>query len=267
MVRVPIQRSYLVCATPRSGSTLLCRSLGATGVAGKPEEYFERLRHSGLPREPREYFDHAEADLLALLPETRTGDPAVTDLERELPRYLEEGTTPNGIFGTKMMWGYFGDFCARLGTAPDAPGGEAHRRIEALFGPCRYLHVTRDDKVPQAVSLWRAVQTRAWSSDDAERAAPVFDARGVEHLLRRLEAHDAAWTDWFDANGLDRHVVRYESLAGSYDATLRGVLEYLDLEAPEIPPPPINRQADDRSARWTARYRAGRPEAAGEINP
>ena len=78
MVRVPIHRSYLVCATPRSGSTLLCRSLGATGIAGKPEEYFERLRHSGLSREPREYFEGAGPEVVALLPRTRVGDPAET---------------------------------------------------------------------------------------------------------------------------------------------------------------------------------------------
>ena len=28
-----------------------------TGVAGHPEEYFEALRRSGLPRRPHEYFD------------------------------------------------------------------------------------------------------------------------------------------------------------------------------------------------------------------
>jgi len=32
--------SYLVAATQRSGSTLLCRALADTGVAGRPEEYF-----------------------------------------------------------------------------------------------------------------------------------------------------------------------------------------------------------------------------------
>ena len=50
-------RSYLVCATPRSGCTLLCHLLDQTGVAGHPEEYFEALRHSGVPRRPHEYFD------------------------------------------------------------------------------------------------------------------------------------------------------------------------------------------------------------------
>jgi trehalose 2-sulfotransferase len=45
-------RSYLVCATPRSGSTLVCQALKGTGVAGRPEEYFEALEHSGRPRRP-----------------------------------------------------------------------------------------------------------------------------------------------------------------------------------------------------------------------
>ena len=53
-------RSYIVCATPRSGSTLVCHALGETGVAGRPEEYFEALRHSGRPRRPEEYFLGAE---------------------------------------------------------------------------------------------------------------------------------------------------------------------------------------------------------------
>ena len=34
--------SYLICATNRSGSFLLCEALKNTGVAGQPEEYFWR---------------------------------------------------------------------------------------------------------------------------------------------------------------------------------------------------------------------------------
>ena len=36
--------AYLVCATQRSGSTLLCELLKGTEVAGVPDEYFEELR-------------------------------------------------------------------------------------------------------------------------------------------------------------------------------------------------------------------------------
>src|SRR3954453_19662507 len=49
-------RSYLVCATPRSGSTLVCHALEETGIAGRPEGEFEALPDSGLPRRQQEYF-------------------------------------------------------------------------------------------------------------------------------------------------------------------------------------------------------------------
>ena len=45
--------SYLVCATQRSGSTLLCELLKGTEVAGVPDEYFEELRSTGMPRQAR----------------------------------------------------------------------------------------------------------------------------------------------------------------------------------------------------------------------
>ena len=56
--------SYLVCATPRSGSTLLCKTLAETGVAGDPEEFFEAVPETGVPRRPLDYLrglDDAEA--------------------------------------------------------------------------------------------------------------------------------------------------------------------------------------------------------------
>jgi LPS sulfotransferase NodH len=41
--------SYLVCASPRSGTELLCRCLAATGVAGCPREYFLAEDPAKLP--------------------------------------------------------------------------------------------------------------------------------------------------------------------------------------------------------------------------
>src|SRR4051794_41932383 len=51
-----VTKSLLVCATPRSGSTLLCALLEGTGVAGRPHEFFERLPPPGGPRPPRGEF-------------------------------------------------------------------------------------------------------------------------------------------------------------------------------------------------------------------
>jgi trehalose 2-sulfotransferase len=41
--------SYLVCASQRSGTELLCRGLAATGVAGCPREYFLAEDPAKLP--------------------------------------------------------------------------------------------------------------------------------------------------------------------------------------------------------------------------
>jgi len=43
--------AYLICGTPRTGSTLLCDLLRATGIAGRPESYF-RLPVIGHVRNP-----------------------------------------------------------------------------------------------------------------------------------------------------------------------------------------------------------------------
>jgi LPS sulfotransferase NodH len=246
-------RTYFVCATPRSGSTLLCASLAATGVAGRPEEYFDRLCRSGLPREPREYFDGVEdPELLDLLAPTRTGDPAEADLARAVPRALAEGTTPNGVFGAKLMWSYFGDFLAQLGATPERGGPAA---LTARFGRPAFVYVTRADKVAQAVSLWRALQTRAWRAEqDRGTVDPVYHAGAIAHLRAELREQDAAWPAWFAANDLAPLVVEYEKLAADHAATLRAVLAHLGLDAAAIPEPPTRRQGDDRSDRWVARF-------------
>src|SRR5438132_591254 len=120
--------SYLICATPRSGSTLLCEALTNTGIAGYPKEYFEALKDTGLPRRPREYFETYEnsevAELLGdysrldeeFVEPVIRGDSSYADY---LTRVIEEDTTPNCVFGAKVMWGYFDDFISNLRQIPN----------------------------------------------------------------------------------------------------------------------------------------------------
>src|ERR1044072_368115 len=91
-----VTKSILVCATPRSGSTLLCALLDGTGVAGRPQEFFERLSSAGLPSQPPESCDGGgDAELLGLLAPTA---PGAADDGDPIPRALAEGTTDNGVF-------------------------------------------------------------------------------------------------------------------------------------------------------------------------
>jgi Stf0 sulphotransferase len=122
--------SYLICATPRSGSTLLCAALDDTGIAGHPEEHFEVLLETGQPRQPRDYFQRSnDPEVWALLddpefedvlgeyggryaehPASRDPSWCPPDFETLVEEALRKGTTGNGALGTKIMWAYLRDF-------------------------------------------------------------------------------------------------------------------------------------------------------------
>jgi LPS sulfotransferase NodH len=265
--------SYLVCATPRSGSTLLCHELDETGLAGRPQEYFEALRRSGVPRRPHEYFDpdrHPNIVERLAFREMFEGAPKPNPLWRPdtYGQYLEwalrEGTTPNGVFVAKLMWGYLGDFAELLRGIDGMGGRSLPDLLSRAFPGLGYVQITRRDKVRQAVSLWKAVQTQAWqrdagSSDDGRQGhvpEPVFSFRAINYLMRQLTAHDASWDAYFLGLGYEPLKVTYEELAESTDAVVRNVLEHLSIAAPadlQIGAPRLSVQADEVSEEWVAR--------------
>ena len=92
-----------------------------------PEEYFEALRHSGRPRRPEEYFlgvedqsirDHLGERSVGSDPQPRSPLWSRAAYDRYLEWAFETGTTDNGVFGAKLMWGYFGDFVSLLRNIP-----------------------------------------------------------------------------------------------------------------------------------------------------
>jgi LPS sulfotransferase NodH len=271
-------RSYLICATPRSGSTLLCEALKGTGVAGVPEEYFEALRHSGRPRRPQEYFIGAQdRTILRHLGEHTSldGRPAPSplwdrhDYEPYLSAALAQGTTPNGVFGAKLMWGYLGDFVSLLREIPAYRELPIQELLPTVFPDLRYVRVVRANKVRQAVSLWKAVQTATWRSEDDESetvdAADTSNGIGprlkfhfgaIAHLLDQILAQEACWDAFFEHCAVQPHVVVYEDFIDSYEQTTLAVLADIGVDPPEgieferrMQP-----QTDDINRRWAQRF-------------
>jgi LPS sulfotransferase NodH len=260
--------SYLVCSTQRSGSTLLCELLRATDVAGAPDEYFERLRGTGLPRQPRQYFeDPSVQDIAARLTPTVPGHPEQPGEFEHWFRYvLQRGTTLNGVFGAKMMWNYLDEFKLRMAELPGMSDLSFNERLEAVFPGLKIIFMRRRDKVAQAVSLWKAIQTQQWRTEsesgseevEADEAPGVeYDYRAIEYLLNELHRWDARWEDWFHATGREPIRVFYDEFTSARAATIGRVLDALGIDppAPEDKKP-MRRQADDRSRDWVARFRS-----------
>lgn len=282
----PPERSYLVCATPRSGSTLVCQTLTRTGVAGRPEEYFEALRSSGAPRRPEEYFhgvgDRTIFDHLADLsedldPAPRSPHWSRTAYDRYLDWVFENGTTANGVFGAKLMWGYMEDFVSLLRNIPeyrDVPMADLLLRV---FPDLTFVRVVRANKIRQAVSLWKALQTASWrdeapasTGDQPEnvdtpsfrdfvreqRPQLRFHYGAISHLLNQLILQEAGWDAFFEHARIKPVFVLYENFASDIEVSTRRLLEDLGIEAPEdlSLETKMKRQSDGINDDWARRY-------------
>jgi LPS sulfotransferase NodH len=251
--------SYLVCATPRSGSTLLCEALRKTGVAGNPLEFFEALPETGVPRRPRDYLaglDDPEAlALIAGVPPHEA--PPYSDLRgcADYAEHLEKvraaGTTANGVFGAKIMWAHVVDLGRQLGSDDLAP------LVDELFDRPRFVWVRRQDTVRQAVSLWRAMQTQSWRAENEPAAGePRYSYAALRHLVELLAAHDRAWERFFA--GKPRVLtLNYEEIASDIGDALARTLAHLGVAPPQISVealPTMRRQADRRSEEWAEAY-------------
>jgi LPS sulfotransferase NodH len=283
------ERAFLVCATPRSGSTLVCQALRKAGVAGVPEEYFEALLHSGRPRRPEEYFvgvgdksifDHLGERGIGDEPPPRSPLWSRTAYDRYLEWAIETGTTPNGVFSAKVMWGYFGDFVSLLRNVPryrDLPLAEL---LPAVFPDLTYVRVVRANKIRQAVSLWKAVQTATWRELDARQELPMdeigeasdeppyksflqdhrpqlrFHYRAIAHLLDQILIEEASWDAFFEHCGVRPLLVLYENFAGNPRASTVSILERLGLDAPANMniEPRMRRQSDGINDDWVRRF-------------
>ena len=247
--------SYLVCASQRTGTTLLCRALADTGLAGRPEEYFLAVDEREQPGW------HCWED----------GPFGRAHRSRDREHYLEIvyelGSTPNGTFGAKLMWNNVPWAIAKFQEMSRFRGLDRAAVLHAALPNLRVVHVTRRDTVRQAVSWARMAQDGVWVVSDEEPARPTGTPQYDFDLISGLEGLivDAArgWRELFDELGLTPYDVVYEDLVSEdgYRQSIVGVLDHLGLDADGLTDPPprrTHRQADDLNEAWVARYAAER---------
>lgn len=243
-------KSYVLCSTPRSGSTLLCDLLATTRVAGAPDSFFMRdpdpvwARAWGLP---------ARAGM------TEAGYAAAY-----VQAAIAAGTARTGVFGLRLMWETLGDLMALLDTVhPGRRAGLA--RVEAAFGEVLFVHLTRTDKLAQAVSLIKAEQSGLWhiGADGAEverlspPQEPQYDFARIAATVADLEGQDDAWRHWFAAEGIAPLQIGYDSLSADPTAEVARICAALGVAEPARGSllPGVAKLADAVSVAWMRQYR------------
>jgi LPS sulfotransferase NodH len=224
----PLRKSYVVASSYRCGSTFFCSQLWRTGVLGAPGEYLN-------VGEGRMLRDVMARRLQAASPEDY------------FAKLLARRTSRNGVFGMKA---HFHHFEAALNWCPS---------MIRLLSPVTYIYLNRRDKLVQAVSMARAMQTDAWTSMDGVVETTLrYDEGLITQCLEEIRRQRLGWLRWFEINNIAPFVVNYEDLLADGAGVIRGVVELLGVqndEPEEVRPPLVARQGDEVNIAWALRFR------------
>lgn len=244
-------QSYIICTSPRSGSTLLCKLLSATNKSGKPDSHF----HSPSVSDWAGYYN---------LPLDACAD------ERELLTEIFRaacirGTGNTGIFGLRLQERSVEYFLQKLRTlCNDSMLKSDVQRIESFFGSTLFIHLSRRNKLDQAISLLKANQTGLWhkapDGTELDRTAipqkPVYDAGAIARHLTELADMDTHWESWFRDQAVAPLPISYDELSVSPVGILARILAQLGVD-PKLADGmalPVAKLADETSRLWAERF-------------
>lgn len=211
---------YIICSTPRSGSTLLAEGLKSTNLAGMPHEYFNVDHKSDYLK--RWHFKSLEA-YVNLLKKYRVSD--------------------NGVFGFKIHFNQFSNEFVETG-------------LETCFPNLKYVFIKRQDKIAQGISLEKAYQTNQWSSKfDSDKTAQ-FKFKDIKKRVNDISAQELSWDNYFSNNGIEPLIIHYEELEKNYEASIIRILKYLGVDHTcSIPPMQIKKQRNLTNRIWKIKYK------------
>ena len=237
--KTQLTTSYLICATPRSGSSLLCEALKNTNLAGRPDEYFGPMHVS---RWSEQWQPASEADYLEKVKIYATGS--------------------NGVLGLKVMRLYWQNFINFLHKAARQRYQSELELLHTHFPNLHFIWITRRDKVRQAVSWAKFIQGSAWhwEGDQPQKLENLkFNPENITTFITQTSIHESAWLAFFQQNNLHPHIVVYEDFIQTYEQTALKLLDGLGIpHPPTVPfdPRKMKQQTDDLSEEWVQRYLA-----------
>jgi LPS sulfotransferase NodH len=173
-----------------------------------------------------------------------------------------EGTSANGLFSVKLMWGHVEHLRERV------RGLDAYRTLDtadllpAVFPEPAYVWLSRRDTLAQAVSHARALTSGTWAvgaderhdaTPEATAAATAFDPDLVRRLHSEVLEQEAAWQRLFARRGIKPLRLWYEDLVADFDGCLRRVLAHAGLDwhaTTDVPHPRVSRQSAADGDAW-----------------
>jgi len=223
---------YMVCSSPRSGSSLLCNLLENTGIAGKKN------------------FENVNA---ALLSENWKTGGDLKDFFKEL-FYVSE--TDNGVSGFKVHWIHMENLAVKNHQVL------SNKDLAKLLPTgLKYIFITRRDVIKQAVSLEKAKQTHIFrETKNKSGIEKDFKAEfcffKIERYISIINYFNKGWEKYFKDNNIKPLEIVYEDLTKDFRGNIVKTLEYLGVDVPND----LNiktdliKQSNDINDKWILEY-------------
>jgi LPS sulfotransferase NodH len=237
--RTNLKSSYIVCALPRSGSTLLCEGLAQTRQTGIPKEYF----HQPLREQFQAQWQLSDASFSTYFEEV-----------------LKQATTSNGVFGFKIMYPDLPPLIDQLRQSARTPNLPAINVLQQFFPDLQLIFIHRRDHIRQAISLVRARQTGIWQhhpeqSQTQQDVELSYDSAVIDQAILEITRWEGAWRLFFEQ--IDSHpwTIVYEDFIRNYPNTIQATLNFLGQpHLQDIPTPRLEKIADQTTEDWFYRY-------------
>lgn len=222
---------YVIAITPRSGSSHLCDVIKTSKYLGRPGEMLSRefipnILKSVPARSADEYFAHVFRALQA--------------------------NAAGGISGIKCSWFQFREFRQAM-AQPDAVDG------------LRYIYLTRRDLTAQAVSLYRATETKVFHTNiehSAEALAQLdvlpYNYARIKYWREHIAQQEAGWQQYFVDKKIFPLHLHYEDIEADAAAVVHRLATYIGRPRASrevAPEESVFRKLGNRtSVEWTARF-------------
>ena len=181
--------------------------------------------------------------------------------------------TRDHVYGLKIHWMDVATLAHNIGFR-----GRPEDVLEHLFPGALFVNTVRRDRLAQALSWFRALETSKWwrwsgtppveplpsATTRWEGASPVkpprLDPDKVRALMVEIDRQQSEWLHYFHERGITALTVEYEELASDRRGQIGRVLAFLGRDpaaATAIPDPLMLRQADDLTERWRRAMQRG----------
>jgi LPS sulfotransferase NodH len=232
-----IPHTYVVCATPRTGSTLLCQLLESCDAMGRPREVFN-IKSTVRRFASRNGLLDAQSNI---------------EIGSYLRCLFQAGTTPNGVFGAKVLFTQLAPFLE-------------FETVRQFLRTSHFIYLTRTDIVAQAVSRHVARETGNWgvrSSDSLDERAQQngnvlsYSQSKIQDLLDDIGRQNRGWLEFFAVNEIDFLSVTYEQIVSDANAVCQEICRHCGVRVDHefsIERPGIRSQGSDEKAEFRRRH-------------